>query len=116
MNVEPYAIANNLPLSLVANFLLPDPASPQLTSSYCFQGGQFSNQTILVAWEHSDISLVVDPLLASYGSAQPVLAWPALDYDTVWIVKLDAAGNLTVDNTICEGIDSANLPAIAPQF
>jgi hypothetical protein len=31
-------------------------------------------------------------------------------------VKLDAHGNLTVDNALCEGIDSASLPVTAPQF
>jgi hypothetical protein len=31
-------------------------------------------------------------------------------------VTLDAQGNLTVDNALCEGIDSAKLPVTAPQF
>jgi hypothetical protein len=29
---------------------------------------------------------------------------------------LDAQGNLTVNNALCEGIDSAKLPVKAPQF
>jgi hypothetical protein len=45
-----------------------------------------------------------------------VPAWPATDYDTIWTVTLDGAGNVTVNNTMCEGIDSAALPATAPQF
>jgi hypothetical protein len=31
-------------------------------------------------------------------------------------VTLDAEGNLTVDNAMCEGINSAALPATCPQF
>ena len=38
------------------------------------------------------------------------------DYDTIWTVKLDAHGNLTVNNALCEGINSAALPATPPQF
>ena len=43
-------------------------------------------------------------------------AWPDSDYDTIWTVTLDDKGNLTVDNALCEGIDSAKLPVTAPQF
>jgi hypothetical protein len=42
--------------------------------------------------------------------------WPPTDYDTIWTVKLDARGNLTVNNGMCEGISSAALPATPPQF
>jgi hypothetical protein len=38
------------------------------------------------------------------------------DYDTIWTVKIDDQGNLTVDNDLCEGIDSTKLPETAPQF
>jgi hypothetical protein len=31
-------------------------------------------------------------------------------------VTLDDVGNLTVNNQLCEGINSATLPATAPQF
>jgi hypothetical protein len=31
-------------------------------------------------------------------------------------VQLDAQGNLSVDNSLCEGIDSASLPATPPLF
>ncbi len=116
MTVEPYAIANNLPYSLVSNFLLSDPDAPQLASNFFFQGSQFSNQTFLLAWEHTNIPLTVNALLSSYGSAQTAPGWPALDYDTIWTVKLDSSGNLTVDNSLCEGIDSDTLPAAAPEF
>jgi hypothetical protein len=31
-------------------------------------------------------------------------------------VTLDGVGNLSVNNALCEGIDSAKLPVTAPQF
>ena len=41
---------------------------------------------------------------------------PSNDYDTIWTATLDVQGNVTVNNTLCEGIDSAQPPATAPQF
>jgi hypothetical protein len=126
LTAEPYAIAANLPYSLVSNFLLTDTSGPQEASNYFFQGGQFSNQTILVAWEHTNIPEILYALLGSYGSSTiigspPVtqakpLTWNAFDYDSIWTVTIDANGNLTADNSLCEGINSDNLPASAPTF
>jgi hypothetical protein len=116
LTVEPYAIANNLPYYLVSGFEIFATSSPQSTSDFFFKGGTFSNQTVLLAWEHDHAPLIVDALLSSYGSGQTAPAWPSNDYDTIWTVTLDAQGNVTVNNTLCEGIDSASLPATAPQF
>jgi len=117
LTVEPYAIANDLPYELVASFGLIDKNSPQLTSDFFFNGGKFSNQTVLLAWEHDHFPPTIDALLASYhGVAQTAPSWPDSDYDTIWTVILDAHGNLTVNNAMCEGIDAAALPATAPQF
>jgi len=57
-------------------------------------------------------------LTTYYGGSNPdpALAWPQGDYDTIWTIKLDGSGNLTVDNALCEGIDSIPLPKTAPQF
>jgi hypothetical protein len=124
LTVEPYAIANNLPYYLVSGIEIFDPNSPQLTSNFFFTGGTFSGQTVLLAWEHGHFPPIVNALLASYGSTSssnvalplPANTWPETDYDTIWTVTLDASGNVTVNNTRCEGIDSAQLPATAPQF
>lgn len=119
LTVLPYAIANNLPYYLVSSFSLLDPKEPQLASDFFFTGGKFSNQTILLAWESSRIKSLINALLNSYGVSSPLLlptTWPSADYDTIWTVTLDAQGNLTVDNAICQGIDSAKLPVTAPQF
>jgi len=119
LTVLPYAIANNLPYSLASSFSILDPNHSQLTSDFFFTGGKFSNKTVLLAWESSRIKPLINALLNSYGvSSLPLLPtdWPGADYDTIWTVKLDATGNLTVDNSLCEGIDSTKLPVAAPQF
>ncbi len=119
LTILPYAIANNLPYYLVSSFSILDPNVPQLTSNFFFTGGKFSNQTMLVAWESSRIKPLINALLNSYGgTGLPLLptTWPSTDYDTIWTVTLDAQGNLTVDNALCEGIDSETLPVTAPQF
>lgn len=124
LTVLPYAIANNLPYYLVASFYISDPADPaaaKATSDFLFTnlaGVNLSNQTVLLAWEHLHYPPLVTYLIQSYGGAVPAppLFWPEGDYDTIWTVTLDAQGNLTVNNALCEGIDSASLPVTAPQF
>jgi hypothetical protein len=121
LTVLPYAIANNLPYNLVSSFTIGIPADPAVakaTSDFFFTGGTFSNQTVLVAWEHEHFPPLITYLLQSYGGtdAVPTLSWPQTDYDTIWTVTLDTKGNLTVNNALCEGIDSTKLPANAPRF
>jgi len=124
LTVLPYAIANNLPFYLAADFELVDalitsPDVARTTSKFFFTGGTFSNQTLLVAWESGHIRPFLNALLTSYGVSSDQLLpenWPSADYETIWTVILDAQGNLTVHNALCEGIDSSKLPATAPQF
>ena len=121
LTAVPYAIANNLPYNLVTGFDLSDSNVAQETSTFFFfiNGGQFSNQTVLLAWSFQFIQPTILALLTSYNAAQqapPSGVWPPTDYDTIWTVKLDAHGNLTVNNGMCEGINSAALPATPPQF
>ncbi len=120
LTVLPYAIANNLPYNLAASFELLAQNPPMLAtaaSNFFFTGGTFSNQSLLVGWEHDHIPPTVNALLASYhGNGQPAPNWPDNDFDTVWTVKLDANGNLSIDNATCEGINSALLPVTPPQF
>jgi hypothetical protein len=117
LTIEPYAIANNLPYHLVAKFeLIDESVVNQNTINFFFNDPQFSNQKILLAWEHEHFPPLVSALLKSYGSSQTAPAWAAGDYDSIWTVRIDSSGNLSVDNNLCEGIDSARLPATAPQF
>jgi hypothetical protein len=125
LTVAPYAIANNLPYNLVSNIELNDLDSPRLTSDFFFKHGKFSNQTVLLAWEHDHIPFIIEELFKNYyplGSslvpARSLYPWAGSDYDSIWRVRLDSQGNLTVDNALCEGIDSAVLlnMGMAPQF
>jgi hypothetical protein len=136
LTVLPYAIANNLPFYLAAKFsivdaLIADKGVALTTSNFFFThsvdgtGVNLSGQIILLAWESGHIRPFLNELLKSYGGKTPPQlqvvdpppdGWPDADYDTIWTVTLDAKGNLTVDNDLCEGIDSAKLPATAPQF
>jgi hypothetical protein len=116
LTVEPYAIANELPYYLVGGFGLIDADSPRLTSDFFFNGGQFSNHTVLLAWEHDHFPPTINALLASYSASQTAPDWPDADYDTIWTVTLDSQGNLSVNNAMCEGIDSAALPKTCPEF
>jgi hypothetical protein len=131
LTILPYAIANNLPYFLVSGFQLgtnpTDPIVAQNTTNFFFTSKtiNLSNQTILLAWESGHIRPFLNALLASYGGNNPPQlpvagppsgGWPHEDYDTIWTVTLDARGNLTVDNDLCEGIDSSKLPVTAPQF
>ena len=117
LTVWPYVVANNLPYHLVSNFLIMDEDQAELASNFFFTGDTFSNQSILLAWESTRIKPIIIELLKSYGATDLLdKEWPVTDYDTIWTVTLDENGNLTVDNDLCEGIDSEKLPVEAPQF
>lgn len=117
LTIEPYAIANNLPYHLVATFELNDVSTvTQNTIDFFFNDPQFSNHKILLAWEHEHFPPLVTALLKSYGSSQTAPAWASGDYDSIWTVKIDSTGNMTVDNSLCEGINSTALPNSAPLF
>ncbi len=124
LTVLPYAIANNLPLHLVSSFFIStdtDPNAAKNTNDFFFThnaGVDLSGHTVLLAWEHKHYEPLINYLLASYGSSitLPQGIWPQNDYDTIWTVKFDGAGNVTVHNALSEGIDSTKLPATAPLF
>lgn len=73
-----------------------------------------------MVWSYQFIQPTIKWLLTTYNATPQQLLqladWPANDYDTIWTVKLDAVGNVTVSNGTCEGINSAMLPATPPQF
>jgi hypothetical protein len=130
LTAEPYAIANHLPFHLVSTVnIFEIPASVPQTSQFFFNAPPFASypllpaappsfngETILLAWEHSHFEPTINALLQSYGSSQKAVFWPSGDYDTIWTVKIDSAGNLSVDNKLCEGLDSSKLPVTAPTF
>ncbi len=133
LTVLPYAIANNLPYYLAASFSIEgatgdptDPAVANNTSDFFFTsnntaGVNLSNKTVLLAWEHEHFPPLITYLLGTYGGTIPAPSfppdfWPQTDYDTIWTVTFDASGNVTVNNALCEGIESPPVQAPAPQF
>jgi hypothetical protein len=130
LTAEPYAIAGTLPFHLVSTLnIFEIPGSILQSSQYFFNAPpfasdpllpqappRFSGQTVLLAWEHAHFQPTINALLESYHSSQKAAFWPDDDYDTIWTVRIDGAGNLSVDNSLCEGIDSAQLPYTAPSF
>jgi hypothetical protein len=119
MTVLPYAIANNSPYKVASEVPFLAQNAPQLAtyaSDYFFTGGTFSNQKILFGWESAHIPITVNALLVSYQSAQIAPDWSDDDYDSIWTVKIDGQGNLSVDNDLCEGINSADLLKTPPPF
>jgi hypothetical protein len=123
LTAEPYAIAYNLPCNLAGGFEMLAQNPPQLcpqASDFFFTGGRFTGEKILVAWEHDHNPPTVNALLASYypngGGVSAPASWPQTDCDTVWTVTIDGKGNVTVDDTIFQGVDSKLLPKTAPAY
>ncbi|MGA3262522.1 MAG: hypothetical protein ABSC47_00585 [Terracidiphilus sp.] len=124
LTVEPYAIANDLPYNLVSSFELSDTNAAQLISNFFFTGGRFSNQKVLIGWSYQQIQPTVQALVSSYYPNPPiplpisltVPTWSKTDYDSLWTLTLDGAGNLMADFTKCEGIESSSLPPKPPEF
>jgi hypothetical protein len=120
MTVEPYAIANNLPYHLMTtvNWTATNPGPD--TSTFFFMHGQFTNHKVLFGYAYVQIDQTINALLASYfpGSNNPPTApvWSPYDYDSLWILTLDAKGNLTADFSQCQGISSSSLPATPPSY
>lgn len=119
LTVEPYAIANNLPYYLASSISPVLLTTGPQTSAFFFTGGKFSNQRLLLGWAYAQNTLTINSLLASYfpnGGAPTAPVWQATDYDSIWTIALDGSGNLTADFSQCEGINSATLPVMPPQF
>ncbi|MCE1246827.1 MAG: hypothetical protein LWY06_09295 [Firmicutes bacterium] len=126
MTIAPYAISKDMPINLAYGFNYCDPAQgkmgPQVDAAikFFFSGSNFSNKTLIVDWEHVHIQEISQLLLAKYfenTSDVPVLPnWPGTDYDTIWTITLDNDGNLTISNSIYQGIESSSLPSTAPTF
>ena len=118
LTINPFVIKNSMPLNLVAesNF---NWNNYQAMAQYFFQESQFSNQTILIAWEHDTVNSMLDYLIGTiYDQPESVAlipTWAGNDYDTIWKIQLNQNGQLTFSNT-CEGISSATFPLSCPAF
>ena len=122
--VAPYAIGNGIPFYVASGFQWggltsqDDAAAVDAAASYFFAGGQFSNKTLLICWEHNHIPRIAQALVDSYFASgappvppPPLSPWPGSDYDTIWTFSLDGSGNLTLHNHYYEGISTDSLPS-----
>lgn len=121
LTVQPYAIANNLPYYVAYSVLWYNPAG---AIDYFFYNSQFANKTILVGWEHGNIQDIVQSFLStkyfknvpSVQDVNSTAVWAYGDYDSIWTVNIDSNGNLNVNNSLCEGINTLALPSTPPIF
>ena len=120
LTVAPFAMKNGLPLTL-AEYGWKD--AMDLAQALFDRDAPYFNRdngkSVLVGWEHEHIVEGVKDVVARVydnPAAQAKLPdWPFDDYDSVWKLSTDAAGNLTFSNT-CEKIPSASLPNTCPAF
>lgn len=119
LTVQPFAISNNLPYNLVSAIDVSASNAAQLIKDFFFTGGTFSNHKLLVGWTYTQNPQIVDALVKSYfpnGGAPTVPTWSPTDYDSLWVITIDANGNLTADFSQCQGIKSSTLPEMPPVF
>lgn len=120
LTVAPFAIEHGMPLT-VAPFQWQDAAV--LAQSLFNRAAPYfehaDGAAILVGWEHAHIEKAVKYLVgtmyADPKTASMIPAWSFEDYDTIWAVTTDEAGNLTFRND-CEGIPTSALPSTCPAF
>lgn len=129
LTVYPFAIAYGLPMHLMAGISWKEWSSEERSAIHFFfthhsakgHGPNFSGSTLLIGWEHDNIEEIVKYLLENYyqskgpANAAQLPRWNGNDYDTIWVLSLDAKGNLTFRNE-CEGVASESLPTYCPRF
>ncbi|AVP97598.1 hypothetical protein C7S18_10485 [Ahniella affigens] len=121
LTIAPYAVAHGMPLALAA-FQWDDPdtlAAALFTQNTPYSDPHFNGTRTLVAWEHGNIVKAIKYLIGGIYQAPETVAkipdWSFTDYDSVWVIKTDAKGNLTFSND-CEHVDTAALPSTCPAF
>lgn len=128
LTVNPFAIAYGLPMHLARGVDWRERSSEENAAIHFFftrpaaasARSGFSNSTLLIGWEHDNLRLMVQDLLNEYyrpgqSNAARLPPWDSNDYDSIWIMSLDAKGNLTFTNQ-CEGVPSASLRIACPSF
>ena len=50
---------------------------------------QYHNDTIYVAWEHSNLVAFTEIVLKRFHELAPVPQWPDSDYDTFYVLRMD---------------------------
>jgi hypothetical protein len=82
--IEPTAIQLGMPVNTDYGFLAIDRLERELTRP------RYEGKVIFVAWEHRTLDEMVKQLMKRFGgSAAEVPPWPADDYDSLYVLRLD---------------------------
>lgn len=107
--IEPTAIAFGLPVDTSIGVSKLSALKQRL------EAAELHNALVLVAWEHSDLVLLVRMLVADYGGDPAVApAWAGHDFDSIYVVKITraAAKSSVIFERRSEGLDGQ--PATCP--
>jgi hypothetical protein len=81
--LEPTAVRAGVPVNTQFGYTQIDELQKALTQP------AYANSHVLVAWEHDYLHSFAQQLLKSYGDDPSVVpAWPAGDYDTIYVFEL----------------------------
>lgn len=121
LTIEPFATEFDRTVE-IAQFPWNDAeslAAALFTQNSPFSSTQYQGAKTLVAWEHVHINAAIRYLIGTIyqnpAALKDLPSWDYTDYDSIWTVQIDAAGNLQFSNS-CEGIDTALLPSTCPAF
>jgi hypothetical protein len=82
--IEPTAIRLGMPVNTDYGFLAIDRLERELARR------RYEGKTIFVTWEHRTLEAMVKQLMKRFGgSAAEVPPWPANDYDSLYVIRLD---------------------------
>jgi hypothetical protein len=86
--IEPTAVGMGLPIN--TQFGYNDINSLQAA----LVGGSSVTSTVFVAWEHVMLATLVQNIMNAYGGGVAVPAWPADDFDSLYVVRLTNVGGV----------------------
>lgn len=104
--IEPTAIRLGLPVNTRFGYTEIAGLQSELTSS------PYAGSTVFVAWEHLFLQQLVQNILNQYGSGVTVPAWPAADFDSLYIVRLSRANGTTTAQFVHDSEGLNNLSTV----
>jgi hypothetical protein len=83
LTIGPTAVRFGVPISTQLPFNDPGLLADTLLDP------QYHNDTIYVAWEHSNLVAFAEIVLTRFHDPTPVPPWPNSDYDTFYVFRID---------------------------
>jgi hypothetical protein len=84
--IEPTAIKLGMPVNTKYGYN----AIASLQTALISTG--YADATIFVAWEHLELTKLVQSIMNAYGGGVAVPAWPSADYDSLYVVRVSYVG------------------------